>query len=608
MNDDARLLERLAADPLLRARFHADPSGTARSLGLDRLADELARSGGRRIESLDRRESRSSLAGALLASVAEAIGIVEAGGHLFGADAAQAATLPGWNPDQFGAHGTGGPLTPDDSALLHDSNVQLDAASIGDVSAGRIDPRVVTLLLDLSHGHKLVISAMASDHAEYTTNGSVSNHFYGRAFDIASIDGQPVTPDNAVAKQMAIQLSTLPASIRPSEIGSPWALSGAAYFTDADHQNHLHVGYDAPIAPGWQPPAATDAPQAAASPAPVSADDASDESSDDDQGSDDTTGGGASDATSESDSHDDGDGADGESGGDDDSDSDSDDGSDDDSDAPGEGSNGEDADDGSSDGDNTDNVDNVDNPDTPDSGPGSIGDSGNSGNSGDSGSNAPDSSNDDSDDDGDSDSDDGSDGSSDTSDSGQSTDSGDGSDSSGSSSSADAVPAESAVDAATGVPAYPGDGASREAIARWMAAAAERHGLPAELPVMASLVESGLANLHYGDADSVGFFQMRTSVWNEGPYAGYEQHPELQLKWFLTEAEAVKAQRLREGLPLDEHHYGDWIADIERPAAQYRGRYQLRLDEAREVLALGSTSTPSSGAGNDAQVMRPVKP
>jgi len=26
------------------------------------------------------------------------------------------------------------------------------------------------------------------------------------------------------------------------------------------------------------------------------------------------------------------------------------------------------------------------------------------------------------------------------------------------------------------------------------------------------------------------------------------------------------------------------VADIERPAAQYRGRYQLRLDEARQLL------------------------
>ena len=94
---------------------------------------------------------------------------------------------------------------------------------------------------------------------------------------------------------------------------------------------------------------------------------------------------------------------------------------------------------------------------------------------------------------------------------------------------------------------------------------------------MAALVESGLSNLDYGDADSVGFFQMRVGIWNQGAYAGYPEQPELQLEWFLDQAEAVKKQRLARGLPIDDpKHFGEWIADIERPAEQYRGRYQLQ--------------------------------
>jgi hypothetical protein len=34
----------------------------------------------------------------------------------------------------------------------------------------------------------------------------------------------------------------------------------------------------------------------------------------------------------------------------------------------------------------------------------------------------------------------------------------------------------------------------------------------------------------------------------------------------------------------DPNKWGDWIADVERPAEEYRGRYQLRLDEARQLL------------------------
>ena len=38
-----------------------------------------------------------------------------------------------------------------------------------------------------------------------------------------------------------------------------------------------------------------------------------------------------------------------------------------------------------------------------------------------------------------------------------------------------------------------------------------------------------MRNLTGGDRDSVGLFQMRTSVWNAGEYAGYPTKPELQL-------------------------------------------------------------------------------
>jgi cell wall-associated NlpC family hydrolase len=129
-----------------------------------------------------------------------------------------------------------------------------------------------------------------------------------------------------------------------------------------------------------------------------------------------------------------------------------------------------------------------------------------------------------------------------------------------------------------------------------MGAAAKKRGIPPELPIMAALTESGMRNLNYGDADSVGFFQMRVSIWNSGPYAGYGKNPDRQLDWFLDQAEAVKKQRVASGLPIDSKHYGDWIADIERPAAQYRGRYQPHLQEARDLLDSAGPKSGSDGA------------
>jgi hypothetical protein len=142
---------------------------------------------------------------------------------------------------------------------------------------------------------------------------------------------------------------------------------------------------------------------------------------------------------------------------------------------------------------------------------------------------------------------------------------------------------------------YPGDDASKEQLGQWMAGGAIAAGLPGELPVMAALVESGMTNLGDPDADSTGFFQIPTRIWNTGKYAGYLEHPELQLQWLIDRALEVRTQRLAGGGPdpvLDENAWGEWIADVERPAEQYRGRYQLRLAQARALIG---PSCPAAG-------------
>jgi hypothetical protein len=130
---------------------------------------------------------------------------------------------------------------------------------------------------------------------------------------------------------------------------------------------------------------------------------------------------------------------------------------------------------------------------------------------------------------------------------------------------------------------YPGDGASRKALSSWLAGAAIERQLPPELPVIAALEETGLKNLPAGDSGSVGFFQMRVGVW-ENAYPGYESRPDLQLRWFLDRAKDVLRARNQAGLSSGPTEFGDWIADVERPEGQYRGRYQLRLAEARKLV------------------------
>ena len=154
---------------------------------------------------------------------------------------------------------------------------------------------------------------------------------------------------------------------------------------------------------------------------------------------------------------------------------------------------------------------------------------------------------------------------------------------------------------------YPGDYAPKATLAAWMAYGASARGVPGELPVMAALVESGMTNLPMGDADQAGYFQMRVGIWNTGAYAGFPANPQLQLNWFVDQALQVLASK-RASDPTygtSETRYGEWIADVERPAEQFRGRYQLRLGEARALIGPGcipdgTPAPPPPGEATDA--------
>ena len=111
------------------------------------------------------------------------------------------------------------------------------------------------MLTKLSQEHKITVSCMCSDHDKFTAGGSVSNHHLGRGVDIAAIDGEIVGPGSPLAREVASELSTLNPDIRPNEIGSPFAIAGAGYFTDGAHQNHMHIWASRTRSrPDWKPP------------------------------------------------------------------------------------------------------------------------------------------------------------------------------------------------------------------------------------------------------------------------------------------------------------------------------------------------------------------
>jgi Transglycosylase SLT domain len=137
------------------------------------------------------------------------------------------------------------------SAPINWQNVELtDSTQMVDIKSGAIDSRILGILAAISQQHTIQISALRSDHSEYTTSGNVSNHYYGRAMDISAIDGvscTDVSPDGPCGT-IARQLGALPAGQEPTELiycFDPDGPSNPNGFAQADHCDHVHVGFDA---------------------------------------------------------------------------------------------------------------------------------------------------------------------------------------------------------------------------------------------------------------------------------------------------------------------------------------------------------------------------
>ncbi len=57
--------------------------------------------------------------------------------------------------------------------------------------------------------------------------------------DIYEVDGVPVSSGNQAAHDLAQSIED---NFAPEELGSPWVF-GTGSFSDALHQNHIHVGW-----------------------------------------------------------------------------------------------------------------------------------------------------------------------------------------------------------------------------------------------------------------------------------------------------------------------------------------------------------------------------
>jgi hypothetical protein len=110
----------------------------------------------------------------------------------------------------------------------------------------------------------------------------------------------------------------------------------------------------------------------------------------------------------------------------------------------------------------------------------------------------------------------------------------------------------------------------------------------------AGIVESGLRNLNYGDADSLGALQERTSIYGRG----HALNPFASAVRFLSDARRLRPWRGSAGM---------LAAALQRPAAQFRGRYDAVRGQAGRYLRGGGMLPRWQGGRPPVKGMAPIR-
>jgi Transglycosylase-like domain len=130
--------------------------------------------------------------------------------------------------------------------VLRSRRLEIYPGGRSDIASGRIDVRVLALLLYLTQRYRSVtVSCLISGHSFYTASGNPSLHAFGRAVDIAALNGTPILghqqPGGLTERALRLIL-LLPREMQPSELISLFELGGPS-FALADHADHIHVGF-----------------------------------------------------------------------------------------------------------------------------------------------------------------------------------------------------------------------------------------------------------------------------------------------------------------------------------------------------------------------------
>jgi hypothetical protein len=130
--------------------------------------------------------------------------------------------------------------------VLHDSRLSIYPGGRNDVATHKVDVRVLAVMLYLADTyHSVTVSCLISGHHLYARPGVISAHIYGRAVDIAALNGVSIyghQQPGGVTEQAVRSLLLLPPEMMPAQIISLLGLGGPS-FPLANHYDHIHIGY-----------------------------------------------------------------------------------------------------------------------------------------------------------------------------------------------------------------------------------------------------------------------------------------------------------------------------------------------------------------------------
>jgi hypothetical protein len=127
--------------------------------------------------------------------------------------------------------------------VLANEQILLPPASAADIRSGQVHDTVLRAMLELAATYRIGVSVIRSGHPlnVFGTNRP-SDHPRGRAFDTWQINGRAVV-DPSTPRSLITSYLRASAAVGSYNVGGPYQLPGATYFSDRTHQDHTHAGF-----------------------------------------------------------------------------------------------------------------------------------------------------------------------------------------------------------------------------------------------------------------------------------------------------------------------------------------------------------------------------